>query len=220
MISGKKLPDIMIVAAANPQGMPILTPQTRRRFLQYDIIFDNIAWKKFMFNKYKLPSKISNKLCSLIREETYVGYNYDTPADLDKAVGMIIKNIATPYETTLLPILSTPIENKLEDEVTLDNGEVIEKNQVITWLDLIRKNDNIDLSLLETDENQEEGRGSSNYEINMLDNKGNVIGEIKNINELQKIYSFSKDEILKLEKGDLFSPLSFSSPSLFFIKKN
>jgi len=33
MISGKKLPDIMIVAAANPQGMVPITPQIKERFV-------------------------------------------------------------------------------------------------------------------------------------------------------------------------------------------
>lgn len=99
MISGKKLPDIMIVAAANPQGIPVLTPQIKRRFLQYDIVFDSNAWKDYMWKKYKLPDNISGKLCTLINNEDYNGYNFNTPADLDKAVYMVINDIPTPYDT-------------------------------------------------------------------------------------------------------------------------
>ena len=51
MISGKKLPDIMIIAAANPQGKPVITPQINRRFLIYDIVFDAPYWQKYMYNK-------------------------------------------------------------------------------------------------------------------------------------------------------------------------
>ena len=44
MISGKKLPDIMIVAAANPQGMMPLTPQIKERFVWYNIEFNSNMW--------------------------------------------------------------------------------------------------------------------------------------------------------------------------------
>lgn len=138
MISGRKLPNIMIVAAANPQGMPVLTPQVRRRFLQYDVIFDSTSLEGYMFSKYKLPKIISSKLSGLIANEDFTGYNYNTPADLDKAIGMIIKGIPTPYESLVKPILETLIENKTGKTVILDDGKEMVANEQISWLNLIR----------------------------------------------------------------------------------
>ena len=43
-ISGKPLPNIMIVAAANPQGMTPLTPQVKERFVWYNVSFDSKMW--------------------------------------------------------------------------------------------------------------------------------------------------------------------------------
>ena len=137
MISGKQLPDIMIVAAANPQGKPVLTPQIHRRFLQYDIVFDPEAWKDYMWKKFKMSDKVSSKLCTLISSEDFSGYNYNTPADLHKATNMIIKNIPTPYDTIVKPILSTLVENTLGD-IILPNGEILAQNETIEWLKLIK----------------------------------------------------------------------------------
>lgn len=145
MISGRKLPNIMIVAAANPQGMPVLTQQIRRRFLQYDVIFDKESWKKYMFKKHKVPygkdNPIGDMLCKLIENEKFTGYNYNTPADLDKAVEMIIKNIRTPYEESLNSILNTFVEVPIDvfDGETLVFG----KNQKVSWLTLRRKYETI-----------------------------------------------------------------------------
>lgn len=136
MISGKKLPDIMIVAAANPQGMPVLTPQIRRRFLQYDIEFDRVSWKEYLISKYGIPKDISNKLCDFVDNEDYSGYNYHTPADLDKAVNMIIHNIPTPYEAEIKPILDGFIKNELNEKIQLSDTKFLEVNEQISWLKL------------------------------------------------------------------------------------
>jgi hypothetical protein len=138
MISGRKLPNIMIVAAANPQGMPVLTPQIRRRFLQYDIEFDKVSWCKYMFEKYQLPYgvkyPIGEKLCNLIEREDFTGYNFNTPADLDKAVGMIIKGIKTPYDKEIKPILETIIDNTLGKIVDNSGNIILDENEKIKWL--------------------------------------------------------------------------------------
>lgn len=134
-ISGKPLPDLLIVAAANPQGMSPLTPQIKRRFVWYDVKFDAKMWKTYMYNKYRMPEEISNKLCNLITVEDFTGNNFDTPADLDKATAMIIKDVHTPYVNKIKPILDTLIENKL-GRIDLGNGVILEPNQMISWLKL------------------------------------------------------------------------------------
>lgn len=138
MISGQKLPDIMIVAATNRSTSP-LTSQIKRRFLQYDIIFDNTSWEEYMFNKYNMPKRISSTLSVKIRDEKYKEYNYNTPADLDKATSMIIKDIPTPYDNQIKPVLELLVDNSLNEDVVNNKGEVIvAKNEKISWLKLIK----------------------------------------------------------------------------------
>ena len=50
---------------------------------------------------------------------------------------MIIKNIPTPYDTIVKPILSTLVENTLGD-IELPNGEILAQNETIEWLKLIK----------------------------------------------------------------------------------
>ena len=138
-ISGKPLPNIMIVAAANPQGMAPLTPQIKERFVWYDVKFNPAMWAEFMFNKYGLIKPIASKLSTLIQnEKDFNGNNFHTPRSIDKAVNMIIRGIPTPYEAEIKPILETLIENKLNKNVTLEEGKEMVPNEQMSWLQLIR----------------------------------------------------------------------------------
>jgi len=137
-ISGKNLPNIMIVAAANPQGMSPLTPQIKERFVWYNVKFDRNMWMKYMINKYQISTNIGNKLCSLISEENFISNNFNTPRSIDKAVNMIIHEVPTPYNKIITPILLEMIKNPFEQEINLPNGTVLAPNEMISWLDLIK----------------------------------------------------------------------------------
>lgn len=143
MISGKPLPNIMIVAAANPQGQTPLTPAIKDRFTWYNVSFDPKMWREFMENKYNITSQIGEKLVSLIQGEQFTGNNFNTPRSIDKAVNMIIYDVPTPYEKTLLPILNEIIKNPFGDKVQLTKDRVLEKEEMITWLDLVRIKHNV-----------------------------------------------------------------------------
>lgn len=135
LISGKKMPNIMICAAANPGGVAI-TPQIKRRFIWYNVEFNAEMWQKYMADNYNMPYNISNKLCNLIKNEKFTTNNFDTPADLDKAVRMIINDVPTPYELRLLPMLDTLIENKTGNRIPLYGDLFLEPNEKISWLKL------------------------------------------------------------------------------------
>lgn len=137
MISGKKLPKIMIVAAANYQGMVPLTPQIKERFVWYDVKFNPPMWIEFMQNKYQITKTIGNKLARIIKEEQFKTHNFDTPRSIDKAISMILYEVYTPYTDRLIDILSEPITNKLEGEIELSENKELAVNEVITWYDLI-----------------------------------------------------------------------------------
>jgi len=139
MISGEKLPNIMIVAAANPQGMVPLTPQIKERFLMYDVKFDANLWQDYMYNKYLMPKKISSGLSNLIRKENFkdVLFNFDTPRSFDKATAMMIQGIKTPYESKIGVVLNNTIENHFEEDV-IEGDFILKPNQMTTWLELAR----------------------------------------------------------------------------------
>lgn len=48
MMSGRKLPSILIVAMGNHQGQCDLLPQTKQRFIWLDVKFDSQAWSKWI----------------------------------------------------------------------------------------------------------------------------------------------------------------------------
>jgi len=198
MISGKKLPDIMIVAAANPQGMTPITPQIKERFVWYNVNFDRKMWQGYMFNKYKMPSKISSKLCDLITGESFKNNNFYTPRSLDKATAMVIDGIPSPYSKIIEPILDSIIENKLSEKIKITEDSVMEVGESMSWLKLIRINRNIEISEVDKSITVEH---ISNYEILMFNDKDEIIGEIKNIEVLKNMYWFSNEDIIKIESG-------------------
>jgi len=136
-ISGKNLPDIMIVAASNWQGMCPLTPQIKERFVWYDVKFNSNLWNEFMTKKYNLVPSIISKLVSLITKEDFTGNNFNTPRSIDKAINMLIHNIPTPY-SHLEDYLSELIENTTNEPIYLSENRNLEVNEKIRWIDLIK----------------------------------------------------------------------------------
>jgi hypothetical protein len=137
-ISGKDLPNIMIVAAANPQGMSPLTPQIKERFVWYNVEYDQSMWVDYMVNKYQMTKRIGNKLGTLIKKEEFLKNNFYTPRSMDKAVNMLISEVPTPYNGTIKPILDTMIKNPFKESVHLPDGRELLPEEMISWLDLIK----------------------------------------------------------------------------------
>ena len=136
LISGKKLPKIMIVAAANPQGATIITPQIKERFIWYNIGFDKSSWKEYMA-KFMVTDEIFEQLCTLINAESFNSSekNYNTPRSIVKAMRMMVADINTPYSSKLSPILNNLITNTSGSDLTI--GEYIfKKDEKISWLKL------------------------------------------------------------------------------------
>ena len=137
-ISGKDLPDIMIIAAANPQGMSPLTPQIKERFIWYTVGFDKKMWIDYMVKKFQITKNIGNKLAGLIKSEEFLSNNFNTPRSIDKAVNMLIYDVPTPYTETIRPIIEELIANPFEEVVHLPNSKELAPAEMISWLDLIK----------------------------------------------------------------------------------
>jgi hypothetical protein len=130
MLSGQKLPDVMIVAAANPQGAVYLQPQVKERFVFYNVAFSSASLKRYMLNKdkqYFLTENIVDVLALNIKEEDFkndgstasITCNYLTPRSVDKAINMIIKGVDTPYSTKLGATLGLLVANPLGEDIEL-----------------------------------------------------------------------------------------------------
>lgn len=222
MISGKKLPDIMIVAAANPQGMVPLTPQIKERFVWYKFEFPKKSWQDYMYNKYKMPKLVSEKLTLLVKNEEFKKEsNYNSARSIDKAVGMIINNVYTPYEHELLPILNTLIKNELKDDVKLSEERTLAVGESIPWLEMIRITKEIVVP--ETKKEIPREVKLDDYEIEMFDENKNKVGEIKNIEVLKNIFYFTDRDIENIMNGILSPAVRVRLPrrlgGWFFISK-
>lgn len=81
MMSGRKLPSILIVAMGNPQGKCDMLPQTKQRFLWLDVKFDEDTWCDWI--KKELNVVPTLKLIDIIKSTYRRGfdvqdYNYMT----------------------------------------------------------------------------------------------------------------------------------------------
>ena len=81
MMSGRKLPSILIVAMGNPQGKCDMLPQTKQRFLWLDVKFDEEAWCEWVEKELNVAP--TQKLIDIIKSTYKSGfgvqdYNYMT----------------------------------------------------------------------------------------------------------------------------------------------
>lgn len=81
MMSGRKLPSILIVAMGNPQGKCDMLPQTKQRFLWLNVKFDKETWCDWI--KKELNVVPTRKLIDIIKSTYKSGfgiqdYNYMT----------------------------------------------------------------------------------------------------------------------------------------------
>lgn len=137
MISGKKLPNVIFIAAANRQGATLTTPQIKERFIYYDISFNKSMWANYMYEKYQIIDPILDELIELIKGEKFLNGNdnYLTPRSIDKAITMMIAEIPTPYSAKLRHILSKLIENTTDQDIKI-NDYIWRKNEKLEWLKL------------------------------------------------------------------------------------
>lgn len=87
MMSGKKLPDIMIVAAANPLRSPTLIAESiRQRFMFIELEWDSEAWLDYVRTKYECEP--TTRLISLIEaaSKTNDKWNSLTPRTATKLI--------------------------------------------------------------------------------------------------------------------------------------
>ena len=96
MLSGKKLPSLVIVAMGNPQWKCELLPQTKQRFWWVNVSWHAGTWKTYMLRRWGI--NVSPTIITQITEQYRDGfsqssqYNYYTPRTMENLfrVGMEI----------------------------------------------------------------------------------------------------------------------------------
>lgn len=143
--SGKKLADVMIVAASNPQGLINLTPQIKQRFDRYDLKFNTKEFQILMGHKYGMTVSISSPLCTLINKEKFenTDWDYMTPRSIEKAIIKIGCDLSSSYDELLLPILSQkiPLDKVPEARKLFKLDKTATEIEYIKLLKLIVQND-------------------------------------------------------------------------------
>lgn len=135
--SGKKLADVLIVAASNPQGLINLTPQIKQRFEREDLKFDSEEFQVYLKNKYGMPESISSNLCTLINKEKFEpnDWNFITPRSVEKAINKIGCKLKSNYDNVLLPYLTKTIESPMDiKKLNVKKGEQVEYLSILKLL--------------------------------------------------------------------------------------
>lgn len=94
LMSDKPLPDVMIVAAANPLANPNQLPQAiRDRFLFIGMQFDFHQWKQYMIDSHDIiiEDSMQNEIDAC--NTTIAGWNSQTPRTVTKLCTFIKNNI-------------------------------------------------------------------------------------------------------------------------------
>lgn len=135
--SGKKLADVLIVAASNPQGLINLTPQIKQRFEREDLKFNAEEYQNYLKNKYGTPESISSGICTLINKEKFElnEWNFITPRSVEKALNKIGCDLVSNYDDLLLPLLKKTIEAPLDIvKLGVKKGDQVEYLSILKLL--------------------------------------------------------------------------------------
>lgn len=123
-ISGKPLPDIMIVAAANPDNSLYLKPAIKERFYFIKCEFNTSMYCAYLRDKYGIPLDKGGILSNLVTDEIFSNtqWNYYTPRTIDKEINMLIHglNISSGVSNVLTHPLLKKIPEHPEVNTVLD----------------------------------------------------------------------------------------------------
>jgi hypothetical protein len=134
--SGKKMADIMIVGASNPQGLINLTPQIKERFIRYDPKFSREEYQEYLGLKYGMPESISSNLCMLIQKEKFEdNWNFHTPRSIEKAINQIGCELESALDDVLLPYLKQTVKlEKNYKDLNYKKGDEIEYLTILKYI--------------------------------------------------------------------------------------
>lgn len=116
LMSDRPLPDVMIVAAANPLANPTQLPQAiRDRFLFIGMDFNFPRWQKYMLDAHgvAIETRIHNEVEASSTDVT--GWNSQTPRTITKLCSFIKENIDDDLLKSFL--IDAGMSNRLVDSL-------------------------------------------------------------------------------------------------------
>lgn len=118
MMSGKKLPDILIVASTNPLSSPTLAKLSlRQRFMFFDVEFDYEYWKDHIKDRFDIDVK--DNLQSVIELEGQE-WNVITPRTMTKLIELAIA-LGYPDADDSIDRFNTYVKGFTDDDVVITN---------------------------------------------------------------------------------------------------
>ena len=139
MMSGKMLPDIMIVAAANPLRSPTLMAESiRQRFMFIDMEWDATAWRRYIMDKYDVMPT-SSIVATIQSSKSDAGkWNRLTPRTAtkliawgktldDEQLSLFEKTIDQMFDNARIASEFVKLIKSTGDESLEDNSELIDE---------------------------------------------------------------------------------------------
>ena len=140
MLSGKKLPSLVIVAMGNPQGRCDLLPQTKQRFLWVEVRWDQKVWGEYIKQKWGFePAKY---LYTAIAAQYREGFgkrdqdNYITPRTVENLI-RIAQNVprTDPFWNALE--LDVQLIDAVYESLGKKSKLAMIKDQILEWTSTI-----------------------------------------------------------------------------------
>lgn len=117
MMSGVKLPDIMIVAATNePYDSITIKPSVKQRFMWLPLKFNSEDWMHYIRNKYGIKSSLISPMLNYFQvADASNNYNFVTPRTLEKLIVLTLKCYQEGFNSHTLEVFldSLNIPNSL-----------------------------------------------------------------------------------------------------------
>lgn len=132
MMSGKKLPDVLIVAAANPSVTPQMIPASiRQRFITINIEFDKSEFKNYIKRKYGLDLGL-DILNHIVSDSNT--WNFVTPRVVEKLIRLAFKCESEDDQRAFINFVSSAydyeIATNILDLVTNNKLKLKSKNEI------------------------------------------------------------------------------------------
>lgn len=118
MMSGKMLPDIMIVAASNPKSYKSLEPSIRQRFLWIDVMYSEYEYETFL-KEHDIPNP--DKLSDIV-DFSNNNWNMITPRTAFKLAKWLKED--PDADIWIESVFGAVVSTKVKDAITYSSSDV------------------------------------------------------------------------------------------------
>lgn len=126
MLSGRKLPDVLIVSATNPVPSPVqIKHNIRQRFMFYNTIFKYDIWVKYMLDKHGF---IPCRILDFLEIDDDGNYNTFSPRTAEKLIKMGIYN---GWKDSVFNAIDHLFDSMIGDAIIMDADDNMHMNAIV-----------------------------------------------------------------------------------------